>query len=1377
MPCSAKLGSWALLALVLMAQLQAAAGSDGRNMPTDYYAFWEGKDLSELTCLSNLPLLQLNKAYGMDELTGTIAGKEASAEFDTSLRHAREAGYELEYAKGNSTFYCPIFGYAMPLYTSQGIALFDTCMVTMPPGFYSGMEMVAELTACEGMEHSQRAITLSSHAANDARAVALGRLDELRMMGAGCLGYSGAGRAAYDQASKLAALDSPPLDAPIEWHYENQTQRHAAALIEAYDVECAFENGSARFNDADAFPKSIALMVGGNENLVTGWIAADARISDAITNMWGEYNASHLAYHSEKQAAEARYSALKDDGYPLIDSALVSRLADAAPGEFYGVEDAGPPAERLEGAHANLSAAEALFFGSELSRASGQECYLSYAINMLNDARTHIEDANGSMAEIEDEVGGMTQSASEACDSRLNEVAALIAGYSTNSSAAAMVKQQAQGELETERGLLASAPQLRTGEKLVRYANVLELAASTKLLLSDENRSIAERRGDANASLQHLCGLAERAESDGLDVEPEKEFCISAAERLALGTPEDFFSIKLESEKLADGIYDKARMRFGYLDARITDLREVASAIRAYASVLQGAGAFSDQCAELESLDRDYCGGGGLEPEKALGHYREIESHILSLEAEFETAKAQLVKEMMEKTAKVEEVAGAQAVVDEPSNESVRIMLSNPLPFGTNSSISISVPIGGAASACTLSPASRSGEIFAAALNGDSAELAFSSVAAGGSYEADFEGECAPVVISEGGAVTKILSLSPEALDAETTLKLRAKRDVEQLQVAVRIIGAPPEISGDADGALLESARAAGSGSAEAILSQVSEGALSVTLRYSVPDPYSIESGAHEVENVTNRTSRVTFTVTATSNGLELADVPVQVPLYNASVRQADIIIRPLGSAKIGSFSAAAMPGGTLVSWKVKRLAAGGSEAFELAYEFDDVEGYARSLLAQAHERLDGLESALGSNALEKLRAKLSEAEQLVGEGKFNDAIATLQDLNSMMDAAFSDAQKAAEESSSFGSRLAEFGVQKDETASISSKLGAAGFDAQAEMLDSAISKADGLARRASTRAENGDYAGAGSLLTDADDELDGKAEEAVSSAISSLAGNCSGESLSNARRALSAGNLEAAITYAAEAKAGLDAAQKEADDARSQLAAGLDLQVAGFDSLKRRANSSFGSFALATTLTVGRAAQDSEVKQLSNQTLGSELSGAKAELESLSAFFSAFRSGDKKAFILKHEADAEGVAERLEALNRTISLADSATLSYKEAAESSRDEAGSRLEQVKKIAPTSEQYSGVIANLTSALGMADSALLEKRYADALVLSERANAGCANLLSAVSEVEQTNGGGTPLWLFALPLLGFAALGFLYFRKKPEQKGPRIIRRL
>ena len=1364
---------WVVLFLLCIAPLAASAGEG--YLPEEYRPFWLGHRSSEAVCLRTLPLLNIEKAYGMDDIGESFGGRGAPALFKDAIANARNSGKELEKAKNSSTINdWTTLWLTIRLYTDDGAATVTSVPFQCFAADYFDIAFCAraERSACKGLEHSRNAILLSSKASNEAREATFTRLEELRRMGAGCAGYSGSERGTYERAERLFSGALPEPEFPLLWRYDNQNMRLSATLLEANYVRRGFDAEWARFEDPDAFSKSIVLASGGSENLVTGWLNTYWQIDDAIKGMQEKYNASLAGYSLAEASAEKRHKELEKDGYYFIDKFLLTRLSEASPSEIKGVRDARTPSEKLGGARMNISEASLLSLQAGALVGKKGECYLANGISLLKDAEQQLLEADSSMREIEESVRGMEESARLLCLERLASLEGRISSFQANSSASARLKSRAQKELAEQRALFDKAREKNIGERLDSYAGLLKLSSSTLLLLSDENASLEGLRETANSTVLGFCELVELAKKDGLETRLEEIACKSMKERLEFGTREDLASLQQEAGSLESVLFSKAELRFGYLDGKISSLRSAESALRAYSPLLRSASSLLGKISEFNTLAMQYGEGDCLLPRKALGSYLKIEEKLLSLELLLENSKSELISEILEKTAVVR-MSEEEAILGKEFEIHALISLSNPFPFGTDSAVSLSISLPEEAKGCSFP-----GE------NSSSAQVLLHSVPAQSAHTFSVSGNCGIVAFAEGNPISKVLSLSPDALDAQTSFSFRTERSLRRLRVPVRILGSPSLLFAETDGAFLEDAYSIGGGSAEVLLSNVRKGSGRITLLYSIFTPYSISAGEFLVENVTNRTSRTSFTVRAVSNGLELKDALVQFQIPGQNISSSAVSITPLGGARISNFSATPFQGGTLLSWKVNRIPAGGSAEFEISYEFEDAEGYSLSLLSLARERLSDVQMFLSVEKLSELRESLFYSESLISEEKFTQAIPALQALVAEIDDSYASALLLAEAQSSLLEAQESLKSRISLARSIAYSLESGGI-AQSSEAEECAFKAQQSLERADFFSEASELEEALALSAKASSQLDECLRSCLSSAISELSNEAQSvssplaqEHLSNARLSLASFDCEGAVSSLSQARLALDASFAEREGLLSGLALEAEIHQESFALLKEELRASLEAFSRASTLTEGRAPTDSETKKLSNETLERDAKASLREMDSLDSFFIKFSSSERLKFASENQEAISALGARLSSLNSTLFASNSAIDSYWSSAEASCNEAEMRLSQVKEIAPPSEQYAQLLLNHTSSVEQAKAALSEKRYADAIILSEKANSALGLMLYGITQVEVEGAGeGTPLYLFALPVVAFALLGYLYFRKKPEKKGLKVIKRL
>ena len=1385
---------WVVLGVLLLALAARAA-----EIPEQYGRFWE-KSEGEFPCILSLPLLNIEKAAVMDP--AAAARLELPASFSGVRERLKFAGASAGAARENSKTY---IGIRLPFYLGMSDDVFlnedgnaywrlaarTQCRVVTALNIWECSALRnAEEQACRAMGDSADALAAASYASNDARDAAAARVAELGRMGADYENYSGPARGAYFSAKEALDVDATSLwdSRNVLMGYDGQKPRFAAAYVSSCDVKNSFENGSAGFERPDSYAAAMSLMAGRDENLVTGWAAIYRQVDSAISGMEAECNGSGKAAEEGYGAADANLKALENDGYHLITAELISNFSGAPAGAIGGSFGAAPPDERVAGARALLDAARAdIADARRLRRADYEEDCLARAIERNQHALASIAAADAAAAEAESEVQEVAAAAEGLFGRKMGEARNAIDLFSTNSSGGARLKANAERDCSRAAELVEAAGSRNSGERLVALAKGLGMLCSSLLWLSDANRSIEERRDGANDSFERLEGVLARAERDGVDVSFEKEWLSIARQGLAGATAEDLAYFKEEAGRLEDAAYAKAAAQFGYLSSQMAQLDAEIAAIRGYRSILGSAAGLEESFRAFDKLKRDYAGGGAIDPRKALGSYRAIAEKLDGISQEIESSKARMVQEMMEKGARVEVLWEGEPVLDEEMTPSVSVRLANELPFGTNSSLSVSVsgefPSG-------LSAVSKDAAIFSVEAGEKKMTAHFTSVSANTAYAISLKGAGEVPARSVGRQQSRVISLSEQELRGSAALEFEALRDLGRLRIPLKLPDGANAVSAE-----MENGRVAGVADEGVAAERVREGRGSVTVIYSIPNPYSIVQGAAQARRIDNYTARISYNITVFSRALDLENVPVGLFIANAS-GEGGVSARGLEGAGMRNFGQQQLEGGVAVSWSIARLAKGESASYEVSYEISDPADYAESLYSQVSSLISSLdESGLVPEArLGALRETLSSARSLLDEKKYMRGIAELQDLEAAAEQALRDSEIQEDAKGEYENELASFSDEKNALERLYGQFVSAGLGEEARAIRDSLDEAEGYADDAGSLAREPDYPAASERIASARGMLQIDLSRLLNARVESLSERLTVLGKRQGALSLLGGNAEATSP---DPLPGLGAALsssdysgfagqyseavREASAEESRLGAEFAGLVPEYENHSRAASgledafeSNLELFAKSSTLTLEGRSGAAAVSPLRNSTLERNARNDLGEIGRISSLLSNFsKSPEKARFLEANAAKLAGIGADIARLNQTsASLAD-ASRSYFGLANSSFSEAGMRLEQAKAILPEGTQYSSELQNLTAALGDAEAALAAGRYADAAVLSERVRAGATRLVNAASQVEQKQEGETgsqfQLAYLLLPLLFFLGLGYVFLKRKPEKK--------
>ena len=1359
------------LAVVFLAALAVLATAESA-YPPHYERFWEGAPFYSMLCADNLPLLNLEEArpmqsYELDRLSA-IGGS------GSALRFASDAGKELGAAKEESTL--SIFGIGrFPLYEdyvyagiAAGSVFAPNPLLSVPESclldYFSIPNLCHEVkrAACAGMERSTKAITLASFAAEDARNAAYGEAQELEVMGAGCQGYSGTEGAVL--ANAYSSL--------------NRSERFTESAGSAQMVSEAFARGGARFSDADAYSSAMNSIIGG-EGVVAEWSGITSSLRTAQQSMRASFNASLESYKLERKTAEAELSRLRREGYERIDYAVFA----GGSGEARGSLHANSPREELRQADAMLR--EAGYLAAEagsLSKAGGRMCHLSDALLRLQDAGRKVGEARISIAETEQEADDWLDGFESSASARLRSARSQLYSFNATAPGAAGLKSRAQAELDKAEGLLDGARYADAGEKALKLEDAIGHIGSAESLLSSENAGRSELLALANSSVSRLESAIGLAEKDGIGCQLEKEFVSLAVESLPFATAEDSALLDSQARALEDGIYAKAKLKFGYLGEELASLSGSLGAVRAYAAVAGNPSQLKEAIDSVEEIRRDFCSGDEIDAHLALGNYGKIAQQLADAEDAFSSGKDGLIQGALTMSARVSCGLIGQAVLDEPVAQQAHVSFENPYPFGSSGAVRVEIP-----NSCGFASASSKGSGFTSIYADERTITAMlEEVGANAAYSAYITGP-GEVIARTTGNSTEMVSLGPEEAGFVAAIQFNSAKGLDALTARFRP-GVPPSyFSASAENAAVLSTRNGGDG-LEVLLGRVSEGAGSVSLRYAVSNPFSIGQENWEVERTGNTTFNACFDAVVRAK-IQLPQIPASVALHNVTAGSDFSITR---EGEPVDFEASQAANGLELSWQASE------GSYRICFSFQNAGAYANSLLSDAEERLQMLESTgqLLPEELDGLSNSLQEARSLVSSKKNADAVRALQEFFAKAGLYERAAGARLGQRNSFSEAQGEWNAESESADGIVSALASAGIGSG---FPSCVSRAGSIADSAEELAAQGNFAEAGQEQLEALDALRScDASKQVSEKLDALEGRKSAlesesaalarfsiakpagladaeSALADARAQLSTSNIVAAVRSAVAAGSLLENASTVIERGYASVEANLTSEAEQFKLLKPRAEKAMAAFEKAAVPSEA-APSGSAARGLGGSGL---LENATGQLGQLSSFFAAFSASSSKRDFIAANAESAAVSGRgLAELNSSAAMLANSTSAYERLANELLGEALLKVSQAQAILPESSQYSKAISDANESASLAKEAFGDARFADSIIASEKAIAGCSRLLSAASQVEQAGAGsGFSLQPVHLLLPGLLlALGFVYFKgkeKKPElRKIPR-----
>ncbi len=1240
-------------------------------------------------------------------------------------------------------------------------------------------------------------------AINEAVNVLGGDVDELLLAGVNYTNYTGYASGTYSkikdvlvQARRTHSGDAG--DAGMKYG-------NALNLIKTMQNDLLSSRSSIRFSNPNVFPESMTLTVGDEECVLILLAKLDTEVRDALEKMNNEYNA--LADDTETKARQVKQEIemMKSERYDLIEENVAGEFGGATTEATVEIsESASSPSALLlrvvqfaDNPGIEPGASQLILLAREIHGEKNPN-YIARAIEKLKLAQTKLANAEQLVKQAKDDVALLTRNAEYIVDAESMKTSFALDNFHPKNSAESDALESARKIYSEAKADADAARYAKAGVKLRAYSKSLDFFAQARGMIAPSSLERASEKDEAKKYLDVLERVTALAEKDDVDVSYEREQLGIFRDIIDASSEEMLASISYTSRELADGIYERAAMKYKNLDGERESLSQIFLSL---GEIVSGSSSiFGPDYSRFSEYEREFVSGGKIQPRLALGKYKELESFYAQLSSKLQTYSSNILADHLQKHAEVEMFFDEVPELDKETQVTITVSLANNLNLASQKPVLVEIksnlPLAPPASAITK----KSSEISDVVFTREKITILLSNVEPYAAYSFSL-GTGAALASTTSRAESFTYIRADEARKNEK-IKFSAKTDLAVLKIQIKTQTYPYDARAFFDGIEANvSAFSLGNATGATItLQNVKAGDSEVLFGYSIPDPYTVQKTNSEIVQ-SGALARLTFDMSVGANEVELRDVPVEIlEPTAANIRERSVSVLGLGGAETKNLEIKNTGVGLYIRWLIPRLSPGAPARYRVSYEVDNQESYANLLISEV-KKLAEDKNLSGDAAIQNA---ISDADAFLGIDKFADAIEEAMRAQNLILSASTDYVRSLK-TNSLENELAQLAeLEKNANATVDA-LVRAGYDAQADALRSKISEADSLVLQASLLRAQGKLEQATEIVLRAKQSLesadilktlasrrDELAEQinnakrislllgqlADTSELEQLTGEA-GEEFALADAGIQKGDAIAALSGFERC----DGIMRNVSDSAGNISNGV------FDALFSRKeefkdaelefekSSSALERALAVTVddTIRKSAKTG-FSGSSPSTLKSTAASITLHLENV--FDAMGRARNKTGFVVENARNLATVGDELETMRSLVSEAQNSLSDMQRKTNLSYENARLSLKQVAEIADGNEQINNEMGNLSTRLGESKKAAGEGRFADAVLLSNYIQYRSAYLLK---NMPAKTGGETQSIIIAISLLFIAALLFIFLRRKPEaeksQKALKQIKRL
>ncbi|MFH1285766.1 MAG: hypothetical protein ABIH99_04250 [Candidatus Micrarchaeota archaeon] len=1401
------LGLVLLLILSNLAPLASAYSSfsELEFFPVHYERYWAGygifgcggvmvgeKLLGTCDAIDSIEALRINEVkFSAKETLARLERSGGKEDFAVCVNKIEQAEAGVDATKRLMNAPLKVLGKAVVEIESLCSLGFSGLPAGEPVGQYSAYcEVFPAYT--EALENTALALESAGECSNEIALVLDEDMGELEEMGADYDGYSGEAAQIYAEArASLIKMEGLENGSVLVSGNEGFEEMFVRARWRAEEIQSAFEKAPAKleFARASAVPEALDYVFGENGVLVSA-SAFHARLVSAKQSMEKEYATLEAGTKLKVERAKADVVEMNGNGYGKIDEQKLALFGSS--GDFAGfsstparqyaeieylVNNKGVEAgaERLHG--------EAL----ELKKKTAADNYLALAIERMKEADAKLVESQARIAVLKNEVEEMEVNAERIAEEEKEKAQAQLDGFEASSSYSKEIFEEAEREKEEGDKLLEDARLKKGWEKLDNCEKALENYANVSRIISPKEEFEAELKAVANSWLKKLETAINKATTDEVDVEFEKERAGVISELLNMSRNDTIVKIREEAKALVEGVYLKAGNKYAYLNGERKELLEVLEVL-----VDENPVGWASEAKMFAEYDRAYVVEEKFDAKLALGSFKKVADEYAELKLRMETEMGSWLKTHLHNYAEIRRSFEEIPTLDEKARVYVEIALENRMNARYSKPLAVEVKLNYAVTASNVEE--KSGEISGIAFGSEKLTLFFSGVEPKKSYFVKLVVD--EVLARTSSTSEKVEVLSESELRRSKDVKFNAEEEIGKLRIVDEFACRPDVVEVVYRGRKGKANIYGEEGDfyAEAIISGVEKGASGkpATLLYLTYNPYEVKKENFSATADGEKT-RVSFRVEVESACEELVDAPVLVVApANGSLIASSVSVVGLGNEVKGK-KTAETNAGVAISWKVPLLIGGESAVYVVEYEVENSGEYASRLYETLAPMVGNLSSVL-------LESELESAKQLIDQKKNDEAVKKLLEIEEKAndlsgknglkrDAAFSELERMKSESAKLREleiELKKAGLEK--AGNTAGKLAdeVEEFESSAERLlnDEEIEKAALELAKAEKKLKERGFVD--SIIAYSKETLAGvgAVKEREMRVYWLNGANYPSETLGEAEHLWELANEQIGNESYAEALRTLAEVKGKAQEAESKVAVAAE---AVFDEYAGRSSEFAETRALALEklaevkkalkVSVGSKVptRGAPVLSVDADALESEITSATKHLDNV--FASIGKTSNKTKYVVENAENLWSVSSELGKLEENAEIFGSELSALNESAGKAIATTYAALKQLKGSVPEgNSQYASELGKLNANFAEARDAQEEGKYADSLLLSAYVQDRSNYLMKELQPAKNTGNGERELWIAGLSLAFLVLLVVLFIkRKKPEKNFAKILR--
>ncbi|VVB66754.1 Uncharacterised protein [Candidatus Gugararchaeum adminiculabundum] len=844
----------------------------------------------------------------------------------------------------------------------------------------------------EALEKSAVALEQSDKAINAARNGFAKEMELLEQAGADNDTYSGGAKKDYTElVDELRVFGEFKEDVNQFYSYGTLGMRYARVYNSTEKIQLHFQQPDKySITDAD-FKNAIGNAVGSEDNLYLDLLRARKKANSALQKMEDEYTTSYFFTQSEIE--RIRNETKADSEFHLLERIDERYAAFLAPGEsgYSSSAGAGNPRDKVLEAEAlvadNGIDSGASYLLKEAKRIADRKDlndYYAVALKELDDSVNRAHRAETLLKDAKDAAEIMADNAERQAGSKLAAAKGIVNSQVSGTGAESDLLKEAREKIDLAAERLDYATLEKSyGKRIIACSESIAYSKEAEELVSKDRIVLANLFEETKISLGDLNGTIRKADVDGLDVKQADERLVELI-AISEANPDDAYTqqaVRRDAGLVARELYSAAEERYGYLDEERGRLRlAMGELLRANPEDAKIRG-----IADGMNSYEQYVVDEQFAPEKALGKFNLIESTYDQAAKIYDVEIGNLLaKELKQGSRYSPVIYEGVPETGKLVNASFTLKLENDFDLYSGGAVivvKVKVPLGvDGGDVAGKSP--EIAEIIDSSGEGqNSIALRFWNVSANSEYYVKFRTETAPLSVS-GQVKKNVLELGEERMQIELAVTIASTGEMENARAMIPWPGRIDSLEAYYNG--METDAVAGDGKIAVELSGVGIGKSEVRMRAVTLDPFTIRQELLEASDLGGGKARIRMNIEVENDaGIDLENVTVNIIVpINGTCQNFDLARKK--NSEFTGFAPEVNSGILFVRFKIPVLLRGVTEEYELSYDVNDMESFARVLLEEAK----ALEANLpAGNSYE---GKIDSAEILIGEKRSAEAVQQL---------------------------------------------------------------------------------------------------------------------------------------------------------------------------------------------------------------------------------------------------------------------------------------------------------------------------------------------------------------------------------------------------